>query len=68
MGEFAERERCEGYMDGLDPDTPEPSANRSHSYRHGFECGRADRQSRPAFGGYQQAVAHAEQAELKDTP
>lgn len=32
----------EGYLDGLKPDNPEPSANRSHSYRHGFANGRDD--------------------------
>lgn len=30
-------------MDGLDLDSPEPSANRSRSYRHGFDRGREDR-------------------------
>ena len=32
----------EGYFDGLDPSSPEPSANRSASYRHGFANGRDD--------------------------
>lgn len=32
----------EGYKDGLDPNSPPPSANRSHSYRHGFQNGRND--------------------------
>lgn len=36
-----------GYMDGLRPDTPEPSGNRSASYRHGFANGRDDRSSKP---------------------
>jgi hypothetical protein len=31
-----------GYLDGLDPTSPEPSSNRSHSYRHGFANGRDD--------------------------
>ena len=31
-----------GYMDGFDPNSPEPSENRSHSYRHGFWNGRDD--------------------------
>jgi hypothetical protein len=35
-------EMVEGYLDGLKPDNPEPSANRSHSYRHGFANGRDD--------------------------
>lgn len=32
----------EGFLDGYDPDSPEPSANRSASYRHGFANGRDD--------------------------
>ena len=38
----ANQEMIGGYLDGRDPDSPEPSANRSHSYRHGFIAGRAD--------------------------
>lgn len=38
----ANPEMVEGYTDGLDPSNPEPSDNRSHSYRHGFRSGRAD--------------------------
>jgi len=37
----------EGYKDGLDPDSPPPSENRSHSYRHGFAMARADRAGKP---------------------
>jgi hypothetical protein len=37
-------EMVEGYRDGFsDADSPEPSSNRSASYRHGFAVGRADR-------------------------
>ncbi|MDX3965532.1 MAG: hypothetical protein QHD01_02895 [Bradyrhizobium sp.] len=32
----------EGYMDGFKADSPEPSTNRSQSYRHGFSNGRDD--------------------------
>lgn len=39
----ANDEMVEGYIDGFDLDSPEPSANRSHSYRHGFANGRDDR-------------------------
>lgn len=35
-------EMVRGFLDGYDPDTPEPSANRSASYRHGFANGRDD--------------------------
>ena len=38
----AEQEMVDGFLDGYDPNAPEPSANRSHSYRHGFANGRAD--------------------------
>ena len=40
-------EMLEGYRDGLDADSPEPSANRSHSYRHGFANGRDDLRKKP---------------------
>jgi len=56
----------EGYRDGGDPDSPEPSDNRSHSYRHGFAVRRADRTSRPAFGGVGAARKQAAIAESKD--
>jgi hypothetical protein len=35
-------EMTQGYRDGLNTDAPEPSDNRSHSYRHGFKMGRID--------------------------
>lgn len=40
---IANDEMIAGYLDGLDIDSPEPSENRSHSYRHGFANGRDDR-------------------------
>lgn len=40
---WAEQEMFEGYRDGIDLDQPEPSLNRSMSYRHGFANGRSDR-------------------------
>lgn len=43
----ANDEMVQGYMDGWDLDAPEPSANRSHSYRHGFANGRDDRANKP---------------------
>lgn len=33
----------EGFRDGYDLTAPEPSANRSASYRHGFMVGRLDK-------------------------
>ena len=41
-GRPANAEMIEGFRDGYDLDAPEPSANRSHSYRHGFANGRDD--------------------------
>lgn len=35
-------EMVPGYLDRFKPDNPEPSANRSLSYRHGFANGRDD--------------------------
>lgn len=43
----ANDQMVEGYRDGLDLDSPEPSANRSASYRHGFANGRDDRRGKP---------------------
>ena len=39
----ANQEMIDGFMDGYDLTCPEPSENRSHSYRHGFANGRADK-------------------------
>ena len=46
-GSGADVEFQEGYRDGRDPDAPEPSANRSHAYRHSFAVGRAELAKRP---------------------
>lgn len=43
----ANDEMVAGYLDGLDLSSPEPSDNRSHSYRHGFANGRDDRARKP---------------------
>ncbi|WLA83210.1 hypothetical protein [Bradyrhizobium elkanii] len=42
-------EMVEGYLDGRKPDNPEPSANRSASYRHGFANGRDALSAWPRF-------------------
>ena len=39
-------EMLQGYWDGLRGE-PEPGANRSHSYRHGWRNGRDDRNKSP---------------------
>ena len=46
-GKPANQEMVDGYMDGLDLSSPEPSDNRSQSYRHGFANGRDDRRGKP---------------------
>ncbi len=43
----ANDEMVQGYMDGFDPCSPEPSENRSASYRHGFANARDDRARSP---------------------
>lgn len=39
----ANDDMIEGFRDGYDLSAPEPSANRSASYRHGFMVGRLDK-------------------------
>jgi hypothetical protein len=46
-----EDEMVKGYLDGRDPDNPEPNANRSHSYKHGFANGRDDLAHSPRATG-----------------
>jgi len=65
---FADNERLAGLLDGGDPDAPEPSENRSHSYRHGFACARADARGEPAFGSAAKARELSAIAELDDKP
>jgi hypothetical protein len=43
VGRPANADMIEGFRDGYDLTAPEPSANRSASYRHGFMCGRIDK-------------------------
>ncbi len=38
----ANADMIEGFRDGYDRNAPEPTANRSNSYRHGFMVGRLD--------------------------
>jgi hypothetical protein len=46
----ANDEMVQGYMDGDDLTAPEPSSNRSASYRHGFMCARIDKGCIPYQG------------------
>jgi hypothetical protein len=53
-----------GYLDGRDPNSPEPSDNRSHSYRHSFMVGRAEIEGKPIAAGTSRRSAA--DAEMKD--
>jgi len=63
---MGEDEMTEGYSDGFDLSNPDPNENRSHSYRHGFAVGRADRARQPAFGNAANARRMADEAIRKD--
>lgn len=58
-------EMTQGYVDGLDLSSPEPSSNRSAAYRHGFANGRDDRNHRPRASAAELRIM-AEEAERKD--
>lgn len=53
----ANDEMVQGYMDGYDLTAPEPSANRSASYRHGFMVGRGEKTG--ALAGTFQSLGRA---------
>lgn len=55
-------EFVEGYLDGRDPDTPEPSGNRSEAYRHSFDVGRAELRGKPIRAG----VSRKHAAEIEE--
>lgn len=61
----ANAEMVQGYMDGWDLDAPEPSENRSHSYRHGFANARDDRRGNPR-ASFDELTRLADLAMLKD--
>ena len=46
-GRSANADMVQGYLDGFDANSPEPSENRSESYRHGFANGRDDANGTP---------------------
>jgi hypothetical protein len=66
FGRPANDEMVQGYMDGFDLDTPEPSANRSESYRHGFANGRADKTGRSRGLTFNQLIAASDEAMWND--
>lgn len=61
----ANSEMVDGYMDGYDLDAPEPSDNRSESYRHSFYIGRAEKLGLPMVS-FQELESHADWAMAKD--
>lgn len=61
----ANDEMVRGYLDGRDPDAPEASANRSHSYRHGFANGRAELSGKRR-GSFDTVLRLADQAMAAD--
>lgn len=64
--EPANPDMVEGYMDGYDLSAPEPSENRSESYRHSFYIGRAEKLGLPMLS-YNELKAHAKAAIVADT-
>jgi hypothetical protein len=65
MGKPANDEMIQGYMDGYDLTAPEPSDNRSHSYRHSFYIGRAEKLGLPMISG-RELERHADDAMAAD--
>ena len=61
----ANDDMVQGFLDGYCLDSPEPSDNRSASYRHGFANGRDDRRGTP-HATYDTLVAMAEAAMAAD--
>ena len=61
----ANADMIEGYMDGYDLNAPEPSTNRSNSYRHGFAVARAEKLG-GKLGTYQEISARADAAMAAD--
>lgn len=64
--DWAEQEMVDGYFDGLNQDNPEPSANRSRSYRHGFQSGRDDL-AKKLSAPYSERLRMAEEALIEDS-
>lgn len=58
---YAPPEMVDGYRDGLSG-APEPGDNRSHSYRHGWISGDADRRGKPAWDSVEAGMKAAQMA------
>lgn len=57
----ANDDMIDGYKDGRDLNAPEPSTNRSRSYRRGFSVGRAEKENR-RLGSFEQVTYMADEA------
>jgi hypothetical protein len=66
MGRMANDEMVRGYLDGRNLDCPEPSDNRSASYRHGFLNGRDEILGRPPRASYKTLCEAADRAMDED--
>jgi hypothetical protein len=66
--DFTDEEMVAGYFDGRDPDSPAPSANRSASYRHGFQSGRDDLAKQPSARASVRRKMAADAIAADDTP
>lgn len=62
----ANTEMVQGYMDGYDLSAPDPSDNRSHSYRHGFMVGRSEKARGRAAAPWATLLELSEEAMAKD--
>lgn len=62
----ANADMIEGFRDGYDLTAPEPSDNRSRSYRHGFMCGRLDKHKAKFNGTADDLRKMADVAMLQD--
>lgn len=62
----ANTDMVQGYLDGRNIDNPEPSANRSRSYRHGFKVGRNEKLSGPPLADFQTVLSWADAAMAAD--
>jgi hypothetical protein len=55
-----------GYLEGRDLNNPEPSTNRSHSYRHGFANGRREALKLPPRASFDEVMHMADEAMALD--
>ncbi len=66
VGDAVEQEFAEGYRDGRDPQSVEPSENRSLAYRHSFAVGRAEIAGKPIPADQSRKAAAEAEAKERD--